>query len=131
MATNSISNFYHLEQVWNLGIIAKCYCSQVSKIITKLKIFDSISNPKEVTVLIKFWKLQTIFTTFNPKENILDGFELAAPQECPNIHDILLVPIFLLVFLPSFCFPLLPTLWRRLFWRLSRLLQVPYIHKSD
>src|ERR1700678_3229643 len=82
MATNSISIFYHLEQVWNLGIIAKCYCSQVSKIITKLKIFDSISNPKEVTVLIKFWKLQTIFTTFNPKEKVLDGFKLAAPQEC-------------------------------------------------
>src|SRR5271155_4798433 len=47
--------------------------SQVSKIITKLKIFDSISNPKEVKVLIKFWKLQTIFTTFNPKEKVLDG----------------------------------------------------------
>jgi hypothetical protein len=71
-----------LEQVWNLGIIAKCYCSQVSKIITKLENFDSISNPKEVKVVIKIWKLQTIFTTFNPKEKVLDGFKLAAPQEC-------------------------------------------------
>jgi hypothetical protein len=52
-----------LEQVWNLGIIAKCYCSQVSKIITKLKNFDSFSNPKEMKVLIKFWKLRIIFTT--------------------------------------------------------------------
>src|SRR5271168_4101261 len=85
MATNSISNFYHLEQVWNLGIIAKCQSSQVSKIITKLKNFDSISNPKEVKVVIKIWKLQTIFTTFNPKEKVLDGFKLAAPQECVNI----------------------------------------------
>src|ERR1700678_4071083 len=75
MATNLICKFYHLEQVWKLGIIAKCCCSQVSKIITKLKKFDSISNPKEVKVLIKFWKLQTIYKD-------LDGFKLAAPQEC-------------------------------------------------
>src|ERR1700678_989886 len=94
-------NFFQMIKIWNytccygnqfnlkflsfgtslLGIIAKCYCSQVSKMITKLKNFDSISDPKEVKVLIKFWKLQTIFTTFNPKEKVLDGFKLAAPQE--------------------------------------------------
>src|ERR1700678_3756064 len=89
MATNSISIFYHLEQVWNLGIIAKCYCSQVSKIITKVKNFDSISDPKEVKVLIKSWKLQTIFATFNHKEILLDGFKLAAPQECSIHREIL------------------------------------------
>jgi hypothetical protein len=35
-----------------------------------------------VKVSIKFWKLQTIFKTFKPKEKVLDGFKLPAPQEC-------------------------------------------------
>src|ERR1700678_4348535 len=43
-----------------------------------------------------------------------------------NIRDIPLVPISLLVFLPSFCCPLLPTPWLHSFWHLSKLLLVPY-----
>src|SRR5271168_5576530 len=47
---------------------------------------------------------------YDPKAFLL-GIDLPFPHQIrPSIHDILLVPISLLVFLPSFCFPLLPTL---------------------
>src|SRR5271155_3831713 len=53
-----------------------------SDLITKRRNSHSIPNPQKVKVSIKFWKLQTIFKTFKPKEKVLDGFKLPAPQEC-------------------------------------------------
>jgi hypothetical protein len=44
-----------------------------------------------VKVSIKFWKLQTIFKTFKPKEKVLDGFKLPAPQECEGQKTVVLV----------------------------------------
>ena len=54
-----------------------------------------------------------------PGNNLLQ-FHWIHPSICENF----LVPIPLLVFLPSSHFPLLPTLWLHSFWNLSRLLQV-------
>src|ERR1700678_2256670 len=81
MATCIILNFYYLEEVWSLKITPKCYCFHFSNLITKHRNSHSIPNPKKVKVSIKFWKLQTIFKTFKPKEKVLDGFKLPAPQE--------------------------------------------------
>src|ERR1700678_2390549 len=81
MATCIILNFYYLEEVWSLKITPKCYCFHFSNLITKHRNSHSIPNPQKVKVSIKFWKLQTIFKTFKPKEKVLDGFKLPAPQE--------------------------------------------------
>src|SRR5271168_4821427 len=82
IATCIILNFYYLEEVWSLKITPKCYCFHFSDLITKHRNSHSIPNPQKVKVSIKFWKLQTIFETFKPKEKVLDGFKLPAPQEC-------------------------------------------------
>ena len=75
IATCIILNFYYLEEVWSLKITPKCYCFHFSDLITKRRNSHSIPNPQKVKVSIKFWKLQTIFKTFKPKEKVLDGFK--------------------------------------------------------
>src|SRR5271168_3462487 len=86
IATCIILNFYYLEEVWSLKITPKCYCFHFSDLITKRRNSHSIPNPQKVKVSIKSWKLQTIFKTFKPKEKVLDGFKLPAPQECPLFY---------------------------------------------
>src|SRR5271168_843891 len=73
IATCIILNFYYLEEVWSLKITPKCYCFHFSDLITKHRNSHSMPNPQKVKVSIKFWKLQTIFKTFKPKEKVLDG----------------------------------------------------------